>query len=166
MDSGWAAIIGASIGLLGSTLAGVVTPMITRRRETLTADRKTLLQQRATAIREFIRACSATVEEIDRNGRNELFTAREVALVDLALLLRSDERSVLRVAELAIGAVSQLDTRRGVAAMVEISTLLPAWHRGELTPEEVLKQYEVAMQSEEDAIAREEEATADPDTAP
>lgn len=159
MDSGWAAIIGASIGLIGSALVGVITPMILREQQARAAARTSLAEQRAKAIRQFIHSCAATLEENEREGVNHQFSAREVALADLALLVRPDEKPILAVCERAIGMVAQIDSRLGVGAVVELGKLLPAWHRGEISAERVEQIFDLGMAEKEAEIAAEDAGT-------
>ncbi|WP_307470107.1 hypothetical protein [Microbacterium sp. SORGH_AS_0505] len=145
MDSGWAAILGAVIGLIGSTLAGVIAPTITRRREAASAEAAALRSRRAAVIRELVASYAESYE--DEGGSSGLLARRETALTDLALIISSEETPVLEAAESAGSLVSGVTSDLSATAFVEISRLLPSWHRGEITPLQLQARFERVVEA-------------------
>jgi hypothetical protein len=150
MDSGWAVVVGAFIGLLGSMAGAVLTPVLVARVER-SRDRKSVAREDA---RERLAALGDAITEVltallDQFTGVTGATPGEVvhllkrsmlAMLALGLLLSDDDQPIASIVASAHLLVLE-DAPIAMNCLTALTSALPAWRRGVLSGWEALDSY-------------------------
>ncbi len=128
MDTGWAVVLGASIGLFGSAVVPWLRDALTQRGQVRLKRR----QELADAIRHFIDVGAGRFEQEPTS-----IPQIEASTASLALLLTKDETPIARlVAHTADLIEADRLSDRASEAFYMATVVLPKWYRGEMKADE------------------------------
>jgi hypothetical protein len=141
VDSGLAAIIGASIGLIGSLIGTVLAPYVIRKQEQKAADERA----RRDALRRIIPQLMRYGTLVQASDTLDVPVVAEAMqwVGELNTWLTKDEWSIGRAATLAM-LPDPPSVKTGISSkrFAALATALPAWMRQEITTEEAKRYFE------------------------